>query len=109
MNFKEQLALDARDVFLNLEEFAETGELAGHDGISMVVEALDLEMSPGGEGRTAVSYEGVTIHVAAGDVPDDLLPDRETTFRHERWFVLHADSADSDEAMRVIQLYRERA
>ncbi len=106
MSFQDDVVDDARDVFLNLEEFAETGELAGHDGISMVVEALDLEMSPGGEGRTAVSYEGVTIHVAAGDVPDDLLPDRETTFRHERWFVLHADSG---ETMRVIQLYRERA
>ena len=106
MSFQDDVVDDARDVFLNLEEFAETGELAGHDGISMVVEALYLEMSPGGEGRTAVSYEGVTIHVAAGDVPDDLLPDRETTFRHERWFVLHADSG---ETMRVIQLSRERA
>ena len=54
---------------------------------------------------TTVSYEGVTIYVAAADVPDELRPHRETTFRGQRWFVLESSSG---EAMRTIRLYRER-
>ena len=35
---------------------------------------------------------GVTIYVAAADVPDELRPHRETIFRGQRWFVLESSS-----------------
>ena len=95
MSFKEQLEEDLHAVFFNPAEFGEQVELAGHEGVPCVYEPLEL----------TVSYEGVTIYVAAADVPDELRPHRETTFRGQRWFVLESSSG---ETMRTIRLYRER-
>lgn len=101
--FKRQLQHDLADVFFNFEEFGEVVELVGRH-VRCVYEPLSLEQETG-EDRLAVSYEGVTIYVAKADMPDRLLSGREVSFRHQRWFVLNATS---DEAMRTIQLYRER-
>ncbi len=102
--FKRQLERDIHSVFLNLAEFGEKGELAGHEQVPMVVETLALEMPSGSDDRP-VNYEGITVYVAASDVPDELLAMRKTTFRHEEWFVL---SSGCDCGMKTIQLYRER-
>lgn len=104
--FKDQLEKDIHAVFLNLDEFGEYGEIAGHARVPMVVETLALDIPPSSsDDRVAVSYEGVTVHVAAADVPDELLAMRKTTFRHEEWFVL---SHACDCGLKTIQLYRER-
>lgn len=106
-HFKNQLEYDIHEVFLNLDEFAEYGEFAGHEMVPMVVEALALDMPPSSsDDRVAVSYEGVAVHVAAADVPDELLTMRKTTFRHEQWFVL---SSGCEGGLKTVQLYRERA
>ena len=105
MSFKEQLEEDLHAVFFNPAEFGEQVELAGHEGVPCVYEPLELTPSEGND-RPAVSYEGVTIYVAAADVPGELRPHRETTFRGQRWFVLESSSR---ETMRTIRLYRERA
>ena len=102
LSFRRMLREDVDAVFLNTGEFAETAELAGHH-VPCIVEPLELE--PGDAGRGAVSYEGVTIFVAADRMPDTLLPGRTTSFRGERWQVLNADCGD---ALRIIRLYRER-
>lgn len=104
MGFREQLEEDLGAVFFNPAEFGECVELAGHENVPCVCEPLELAPSEGHD-RPAVSYEGVTIYVAAAAVPDELRPHRETTFRGKRWFVLEASSG---EAMRTIRLYRER-
>lgn len=106
MTFKAQLEKDLHLVFFDPAEFGEQVELAGHEGVPCVYEPLEMEMPSGSDGRDAVSYEGVTIYVAAVDVPDELLTGRTTTFRNERWYVL---SADAHEHMRTIRLYRERS
>lgn len=103
LSFRRMLREDVDAVFLNTAEFAEPAELAGHMDVPCVVEPLELEL--GDAGRGAVSYEGVTIFVAADRMPDILLPGRTTTFRGERWQVLNADCGD---ALRIIRLYRER-
>lgn len=103
LSFRRMLREDVDAVFLNEAEFAEPAELAGHRDVPCIVEPLELEQ--GDAGRGAVSYEGVTIFVAADRMPDTLLPDRVTTFRGERWQVLDADCGD---ALRIIRLYRER-
>lgn len=104
--FKQQLENDIHAVFLNPDEFGERGELAGHENVPMVVETLALETPPSGsDERVAVSYEGITVYVAASDVPDELLAMRRTTFRHEEWFVL---SSCCDCGLKTVQLYRER-
>lgn len=104
MTFKAQLEKDLHTAFFNPSEFGEQVELAGHADVPCVYEPLELAPSDGHD-RPAVGYEGVTIYVAAADVPDELRPHRETTFRGQRWFVLEASSR---EAMRTIRLYRER-
>lgn len=106
MSFQEQLEEDLHTVFFNPAEFGEQVELAGHEGVPCVYEPLEMEMPSGSDGRDAVSYEGVTIYVAAVDVPDELLTGRATTFCGERWHVL---DADAHEHMRTIRLYRERS
>ena len=106
MGFKEQLEEDLHAVFFDPAEFGEQVELAGHEGVPCVYEPLEMEMPSGSDGRDAVSYEGVTIYVAAVDVPDELLTGRVTSFRGERWHVL---DADAHEHMRTIRLYRERS
>lgn len=104
--FRQQLHDDLHTVFFNPAEFGEHVELAGHADVPCVYEPLEMAMPSGSDGRNAVSYEGVTIYVAARDVPDTLLAGRATTFRGERWFVL---DADAHETMRTIRLYRERS
>lgn len=103
--FKCQLEEDIHEVFLNLDEFGERGELAGHGHIPMVVEELALDMPSGSDDRTAVSYEVITVYVAASDLPDELLTGRKTTFRNEEWYVL---SSGCDCGLKTIRLYRER-
>ena len=68
MSFKAQLEEDLHAVFFNPAEFGEQVELAGHEGVPCVYEPLELTPSEGHD-RPAVSYEGVTIYVAAADVP----------------------------------------
>ena len=105
--FKQQLERDIHAVFLNLDEFAEWGEIAGHTGVPMVVESLALDMAPSAsDERQGVSYEGVTVYVSASDVPDELFPQKAVSFKGETWFVL---SAACDGGLKTIQLYRERA
>lgn len=104
--FKRVLEDEIHSVFLNLNEFGETGELAGHENIPMVVEDLDLEMPDVSDKRPGISMEGVTVYVSANDAPDEFLTGRKTTFRHEEWFVL---SAKCEGGLKTIQLYRERS
>ena len=107
MTFKQEIENDIHGIFLNLEEFGEQGEIAGHCNVPMVVESLALEMPPSAsDERQGVSYEGVTVYVAASDVPDELFPQKTVTFKNEEWFVL---SAACDCGLKTIQLYRERA
>lgn len=107
MSFRSQLEADLYNVFFNPAEFGEKGEIAGHDNVPMVVESLELEMPPtASDSRPGLTYEGVTVHVAASDVPEPLFVNKKTTFRHEEWFVL---SSGCDEGMKTIQLYREQA
>lgn len=106
MTFKSRLAADLHAVFLNAAEFAELAEVAGHPAVPVVMEKLELELPEASDHRPGVSYEGVTLHVAASDVPDDLRTARTTTFRGEEWYVL---SADCDAGLKSIRLYRERA
>lgn len=106
MTFKSQLAADLHAVFLNPAEFAELAEVAGHPAVPLVEEKLELEFPDVSDHRPGVSYEGVTLHVAASDVPDDLRTAKTTTFRGEQWYIL---SADCDAGLRTLRLYRERA
>lgn len=107
MSFKSQLEEDIFAVFLNEDEFAEKGEIAGREDVPMVVEALELEMPPSAsDERPGISYEGVAVYAAAADVPENLLANRKTTFRHEEWFVL---ASILDGGMKKISLYRERS
>ena len=55
---------------------------------------------------TRGSYEGVTVYVAAADVPEELLAQKTVSFKDEEWFVL---SSACDCGLKTIQLYRERA
>ncbi len=105
--FKNDIENDLHGVFLNLEEFGERAEICGHQNVQIVVESLALEMPPSvSDERKGVSYEGVTVYVAASDVPDELFPQKAVTFKNEEWFVLYAAC---DCGMKTIQLYRERA
>ena len=104
MDFREMLAADLREVFLNPGEFAEAVELAGHEGILCLCEPLTLESSEGND-RPLVSYEGLTLYLAAADLPEDPLPDRKISFQHEDWHVLRAER---DGGLLTLQLYRER-
>lgn len=106
MNFKAQVQADIHAVFLNQEEFGERAELAGHPAVPLVEEKLELELPADSDHRPGVSYEGVTLYVAAEDVPDDLRTAKTTTFRGELWYVLQADC---DAGLKIIRLYRERA
>lgn len=106
MTFKSQLAADLHAVFLNTAEFADLAEVAGHPAVPLVEEKLELTLPEVSDHRPGVSYEGVTLYVAAEDVPDDLRTAKTTTFRGEQWYVL---SADCDAGLKIIQLYRERA
>lgn len=106
MTFKSRLAADLHAVFLNPSEFADLAEVAGHPAVPVVVENLELEMPQLSDDRPGMSYEGVTLHVAASDVPDDLRTAKTTTFRGERWYVL---SCDCDAGLKTLRLYRERA
>lgn len=105
--FQKEIENDIYRVFLNLEEFGELVEICGHQDVPVVVESLALEMPPSAsDGRQGVSYEGVTVHVAASDMPEDLLAQKTATFKNEKWFVL---SQTCDSGMKTIQLYRECA
>ncbi len=106
-NFKRQVENDIFTTFLNLDEFGERAEIAGHQNVPMLVESLALELPPSSsDERQGVAYEGVTVYVAAADVPDELFAQKAITFKNEKWFVL---SASCDCGLKTIQLYRERA
>lgn len=105
--FKDQLERDLEGVFLNVEEFGEYGELAGHSNIPLVVETLDLEFPDSvSDERAGVNYEGVTVYAKSSDVPDELLAGRKTTFKNGEWFVL---SSACDSGLKTVRLYRERS
>ena len=106
-SFKNDVENDLHGVFLNIEEFGERAEIAGHHNVPMVVETLALEMPPSAsDERGGVSYEGVSVYVAASDVPEELFAQKTVTFKDEEWFVL---SSACDGGLKTIQLYRERA
>lgn len=105
MSFKSQVEADIHAVFLNTGDFGERAEVAGHPAVPVVEEALELEMPQSSDERPGVSYEGVTLYVAASDVPDDLRTGKRTTYRGEEWYVL---SASCEAGLRTIRLYRER-
>ena len=50
--------------------------------------------------------QDVRTHVAAADVPEELLAQKTVSFKDEEWFVL---SSACDCGLKTIQLYRERA
>lgn len=104
MDFREMLAADLREVFLDPGEFAEAVELGGHEGILCLREPLTLEMSEG-NGRLAVSYEGLTLYLATADLPEEPLSGRRISFQHESWYVLRAER---NGGLLTLQLYRER-
>lgn len=106
MSFKSQIAADLHAVFLDPAEFADVAEVAGHAAVPLVAEKLDLELPLLSDERPGVSYEGITLYVAAADLPDDLRTATQTTFRGEPWFVL---SCACDAGLKILQLYRERA
>lgn len=105
MTFKDQLESDIHAVFLNPAGFGELAEVAGHPDVPVVEENLELEMPQLSDDRPGVSYEGVTLYVAASDVPDELRTGKATTYRGEQWYVL---STDCEAGLRTIRLYRER-
>lgn len=105
MDFRETLAAELREIFLNPAEFAEAVELAGHEGIPCIREPLTLESSEGND-RLAVSYEGLTLSLAAADLPENPLPGRKISYQHEQWYVLRAER---DGGLLTLQIYRERA
>lgn len=101
--FKQQLDDDIARVFLNPDEFGETINLNGRTMIA-VVEAFDVDFDQAAGFRPGVSLEGVALHVAEADAPDELRAGREVRFNGERWFVL---DANRDACLRTIRLYRE--
>lgn len=103
MNFKEQLEADLHNVFFNPAEFGETINLNGRTMMA-VVEAFPVDFDQAVGFRPGVSLEGVTLHVAECDAPDEFRSGREVWFNGERWFVL---DADRNGCLRTIRLYRE--
>lgn len=106
MTLKQEIEYDIQRVFLNCNEFGEEAEICGHRDVPMVVESLALEMPPSSsDERQGVSYEGVTVYVAASDMPEELFAQKTVSFKDEEWFVL---SASCTCGLKTIQLYRER-
>ena len=70
MTFTEQLEADLHNVFLNPAEFGETINLNGR-AMMAVVEAFDVEFDHAEGFRPGVSLEGVALHVAESDAPDE--------------------------------------
>lgn len=103
MTFTEQLEADLHNVFLNPAEFGETINLNGR-AMMAVVEAFDVEFDHAGGFRPGVSLEGVALHVAESDAPDEFRSGREVRFNGEVWFVLEANR---DGCLRTIRIYRE--
>ncbi len=103
MSFKDQLLSDIQDVFLNPDEFGEAINLNGRT-MPAVVEAFDVAFDQAVGFRPGVSLEGVALHVAEADAPDECRSGREVRFNGERWFVL---DANRDACLRTIRLYRE--
>ncbi|PWL59070.1 MAG: nitrate reductase [Desulfovibrionaceae bacterium] len=103
MTFTEQLEADLHNVFLNPAEFGETINLNGR-AMMAVVEAFDVEFDHAEGFRPGVSLEGVALHVAESDAPDEFRSGREVRFNGEVWFVLEANR---DGCLRTIRIYRE--
>lgn len=103
MSFKSQIEADLRDVFLHLEEFGEEINLDGRT-LPAVVEAFPVDFDQAAGFRPGVSLEGVTLHVAEADAPNEFRSGREVRFNGERWFVL---DAERDGCLRTIRIYRE--
>lgn len=103
MTFMDQLESDLHTVFLNAGEFGEAIHLDSRT-VTAVVESFPVEFDHAAGFRPGVSLEGVTLHVAERDVPDEFRAGREVMFNGERWFVL---DANRDGCLRTIHLYRE--
>ncbi len=101
--FRQQINDDLHRVFLNPDEFGEAINLNGRT-ITAVVEAFPVDFDQAAGFRPGVSLEGVTLHMAEADAPDEFRSGREVRFNGERWFVL---DADRDGCLRTIHLYRE--
>lgn len=107
MSFKEDVKNELSSTFLNLDEFGELSEIAGHNAVRAVQESLELDLPPSAsDARLGVEYEGITLYVADSDIPEMLKTQKETSFNGEKWFVL---SCARDCGLKIIQLYRERA
>lgn len=102
--FRRQIEADISQVFLNLSEFGEWGEIGGR-AVRMATQALAFEPSPSGE-RVSVAFEGITVFVAASDLPDELLASRRITFNGEPWFI---NDSRCEMGLKVVELYRERS
>ena len=84
MDFKEQIAIDARRVFLNAEEFAERVILAGkkRDGPGL------REPSEYPQGQSPMlGRSHVRIHVAEPDAPQEWEQGMSVDFNGEDWVI----------------------
>lgn len=104
--FKEALALEAREVFCNPDEFAEATPIT-LNGVACdaVVSGPKTETVESGDGRPAVLLEMAVIHFPSGLIP---LPkaSKAVDWNGEKWFVAH--SANNCGLFRI-ELYREKS
>lgn len=106
MDFKEAVAWEAEEVFLNLNEFAETKPVT-LNGVSCVAQVIGPQTATAEtkESRDGVSFETAVIIVGAGAVP---LPraDREINWNGDKWIV---SGAQDNKGLFRIELYREKS
>lgn len=84
MDVKEQIAIDARRVFLNAEEFAERVILAGKEVTAQVIR----EPSEYPQGQSPMlGRSHVRIHVAEPDAPQEWEQGMSVDFNGEDWVI----------------------
>ncbi|MDE7064424.1 MAG: nitrate reductase [Desulfovibrionaceae bacterium] len=105
MKLEEAMRQEVGRVFLNPEEFGEEITLNGRR-IVAVADDRGISFSEDADHRPGVTFENVTLCVAADEAPGDWLPGTQVSYNNECWHVLSAPEAGG---MRIISLYRERA
>lgn len=84
MDFKEQIARDARHVFLNNDEFAELVLLAGKEVMAQVIR----EPSEYPQGQSPMlGRSRVRIHVAESDAPQEWEQGKSVNFNGADWVI----------------------
>ncbi|WP_288229823.1 hypothetical protein [uncultured Desulfovibrio sp.] len=84
MDFKEQIARDARHVFLNNDEFAELVLLAGKEVMAQVI----WEPSEYPQGQSPMlGRSRVRIHVAELDAPQEWKQGKSMNFNGADWVI----------------------